>query len=355
MLRRLEVGLVDEGVMVIRAAPDCCSVEPTAGLAGEISYADDPWRLLTLSPSRMLARRLVAMETLGPSRDEGPIDMIHVFGSRAWTIGLELAEALGACIAIEVWSGEALARVDATERRWSARLERAGAAGLWMCPDAAMGAALARVPRRWEHRISAWGVHVPAEERPGAQDGCIGISVLASGADAAALPPMLAGLARAGSGRQDVMTFLDAAALRRRPELWKRIVALDLSSRLSVISETEARRQLVLRADALACPDRIGEHRSLMLEAMAAGMTLLCRPDPLVDATQRRGAALIVDRHDEDGWEQAFRGVIDAADHGRAIGMAARGYIQSSRLAHGQVKAALDAYSAMVSEPIPIR
>lgn len=355
MLRRLEVGLVDEGVVVIRAAPEGCSPEPTTGLAGELSYADDAWRLLTLAPSRVLARRLLTMETLGPARDEGPIDVVHVFGTRAWPIGLELAEALGACVVLEVWSGEALGRVDAIERRWTARLERAGGTGLWMCPDAAMDAALARIPRAWEHRVSAWGVHVPAEARPGAGDGCIGISILASGARSGALAPMLAGLARASTGRDDVMAFLDAAALKRRPELWKRIVALNLSSRLSVIPETEARRQLVLRADAMVCPDRLGEHRSLVLEAMATGMTLICRSDPLIEATQRQGAALIVERDDEDAWEQAFRGVIDAADHGQAVGMAAREYIRSARLAHGQIRAALDAYAAMVSEPIPIR
>lgn len=356
MLRRLEVGLVDEGVKVVRAIPEGCSLEPTTGLAGELTYADDAWRLLGLSPSRVLARRLDALDTLGPARDdEAIIDVVHIFGTRAWTLGLQLADALGACPLLELWSGEALARVDSVERRWAARFESAGVAGMWMCPDAAMAAAISRAPRAWAHRLSAWGVHVPTEVRPGGSDECIGLSILASGADAAALAPMLAGLARATAGRDDVMAFLEAEALRRRPELWKRIVGLDLSSRLSAIPETECRRQLVLRSDVLVCPERLGEHRTLLLEAMAIGMTVICRDDPLVEATQKRGPAMIVEKHTEDGWERAFRAVIEAADHGRSIGLAARTYIQGSRLAHGQVKAALDAYAAMVAEPIPIR
>lgn len=353
MLRRLEVGLIDEGVRVVRAVPQGADIEATTGLTGQLTFNDESWRLAALSPSHALVRALSAIDALA-SPDDSPIDVVHAWGDGCWRIALEVARITGACAAIEVWSGASLARVNSVERKWAARLERESSGGLWLCPDRAMHDALSRVPRAWPARVTNWGVHVPAEPRPGASDACLAISILATGAEPSAIAPMLSGLARAADGRDDLVAFIDAAAFARHPRLWRRVVALNLQSRLSVIAQTESRRQLVLHADALVVPERCGEHRSLVLEAMATGMALVCRPDPLVEATSQPGVAITVDRSDEASWERAFRLLAQQHDRTVAAGDAARQYVRERRLAHQHVRATLDAYAAVLHEPIPI-
>ena len=63
MLRRLEVGLIDEGVRVLRATPAGSPEEPTTGLAGTVSYDDRG--LWALAPSPVAAIRRAALGRSG--------------------------------------------------------------------------------------------------------------------------------------------------------------------------------------------------------------------------------------------------------------------------------------------------
>src|SRR5690606_20945714 len=87
MLRRLEIGLIDEGLRVVRANPPVPNPEPTTGLAGALTYNDRAWRYIMPAPERTLARDLMNLSLEArPDSDEEPgipIDLIHAFGDSA--------------------------------------------------------------------------------------------------------------------------------------------------------------------------------------------------------------------------------------------------------------------------------
>ena len=71
MLRRLEIGLIDEGLRVVRANPPVPNPEPTTGLAGALTYNDRAWRYIMPAPERTLARDLMNLSLEArPDSDE---------------------------------------------------------------------------------------------------------------------------------------------------------------------------------------------------------------------------------------------------------------------------------------------
>lgn len=356
MLRRLEVGLVDEGVRLVRATPLGAMSEPTTGLAGTITYDDALWRLIILRPTRAIARALTSLDQPAIHTDESPIDLIHAFGEGCWTIAAELAESFSADLALEVWSRASLSRIATLESRAKA-LDRAGSSVMWLAPDKAMQSAAERHARRWSVACSNWGVHVPSEDPTASHPSrpVRSVCIMSSGHEPAILMRLLEGFARATAGRDDAMLFADAEAARKLPAVWRHASALGLLPRLSLVPDMESRRELVLQTDALVQPEALGEHRTLMLEAAAAGMLLITRADRLVELAGLDGTSLTIAEPSVEAWEQAFRTLLESPDRARAIGHAGRAYIRAKRLAHQQVKATLDAYSqAMSGNPIPI-
>ena len=355
MLRRLEVGLVDEGVSVVRALPAGSMCEPTTGLLAQVTYDDARWRLASLRRARMIERALIAVEPVPRGRDDPPIDLIHAWGEGCWTLAAELAADLGAGVAFEVWSSSCLSRLSQFESRWASRFEAAEAVALWLAPDHAMESAVLRVPRAWASRRSDWGVHVPNEPRPRPTvESAKGITIL-SGAEAPGLlADALAGFAEAARSREDLLAFLPAECVARRPQLWAHAESLGMTGRLSLIPDIEARRDLVLQTDMLLLPDRAGEHRTLALEAMACAIPVVARHDPLIEASSR---ARILGEEQPPGahaWSNAITEILDdpAGAHDRAL--AARNYIRTSRLAHRQVAATLSAYGTLVQNPLTL-
>jgi len=99
MLRRLEVGLIDEGVTVARAAPRGGPAEPAAGLAANLTYSTGGVRWLSISPSRQLLDALKTVTPFKSSDAKGPLDIVHAWGTGAWPIAIELVQHTGAAVA----------------------------------------------------------------------------------------------------------------------------------------------------------------------------------------------------------------------------------------------------------------
>lgn len=352
MLRRLEIGLVDEGCRVVRVTPESSFPEPSAGLAAALEYGDSPWRVLGPSPIKRLSRVLDENAALGATDEDGPIDVVHAWGEGCWPLGLALARELEASVALEVGSRRGLGLVQSIERRVG------GMAGLWLAPDAAMSVAVQRAAKRWPVRTSLWGVHVPDADAGGTRaEGAIeSISLCASGREPQALMDLCAALARVKVSGAEPMLFLDASAVEAAPLVWKHAGALGLLPRLTLVPRMESRRDLVLRTDAMIVVDCQGEHKSLVLEAMAAGMTLISRADRLVEVASEPSCAMLVDEPSEIGWSRAVSWLLSKPEEARAFGRAAREHVSRGRLAHLQVRAALDAYALFLKDqPIPIR
>lgn len=350
MLRRLEIGLVDEGCRVVRLVPEGAALEPTTGLAGAFEFPDAAWRIGPFSPAGPLERQIVELAAFASEDEERSADAIHVLGHGAWPLAFALAEQTGADLILEVPSRSALSEVQGAERR-----APSSCTALWLAPDEAMRSAVERLARRWPVRTGWWGVHVPPIEpiiKPHSLP-IESVCVLSSGDEPTSVIHLLTALARTPGLPMEPMIFLDARAVERHPEVWRHAGAMNLLPRLTVVSEIESRRELLLRVDALIQADCRGEHASLVLEAMASAIPLVARSDRLISIASDPSIAILVEEPSEQGWARALTALLASPADARGLGMAARRYIQTHRLAHVQVRAALDAY-AQFMEPAPI-
>lgn len=384
MLRRLEVGLIAEGLHVVRAVPvnaDCSGEGEPTGLDAMIRYMPRSFPLSRGSLARRLHRTILDHESLeGASDSTRSIDLIHVWGASVWAEALELAKLTGADLAFECWSRDSIRYIRDIERRARA-LDTAASRGVWLAPDETILAEVERISTFWPVRSSAWGVHVPPATVPSWEGaGPIAICVLSHGRDPLPCMNLLGALAamtraeevhegrhdreaigqrRAAVAPPEALIFLDSKAVEDHPEIWKRAERLRLLDRLSLIEGMECRRSLVLQTHLLIEPESHAGHRSLRLDAMAHGMSVIARHDPLVGSLIDGRTSIVAATPSIEGWTTALRRVIESPAAAADLGRNARHYISEHRLAHRQVAAALDAYKLLqakgVPSPIPIR
>jgi len=351
MLRRLEVGLVDEGVIVTRAVPESCLKLLEGGLSPGIGYSDTGWSIMRGFRANAVIQKLRGdMATASDTLSRTPVDIVHAWGEACWPLAIDVACELGAALALEVWSAASLAHIRETERR-ARRLTDSGCRGEWFAPDALVSEALRSRKASWTIRETAWGVHLPTEWNPPNAERTPTVAVICrEKVDQSVAIALLTALA--DPRLVEAMIFIDSAAIDAQPELWRAADRLGLLDRLSVLDTLEAHRELILKVDALALPDPAGEHRSIMLDAMAQGVAVVTSSDSLIEDAIDTTTCLLVDS--PAGWRDALLKALHPAERAH-LGHSARGYISEKRLAHQHVRRVLDAYTALAPEPIAFR
>lgn len=334
MLERLEVGLADEGVRVIHAAPE--SVAQQGGVVTRIvPYSP---RILAITRRLAAARLARNVEQSGDLAYEG-IDVVHVFGGSAWNLAADTADALGASLVLEVWRAGLVERarsIDPHARRT-----------LFLAPDPAIERALAGGAEPRPVRLASWGTVAEPTLRPVlAADRAPAAMIVGSGRDAPAFAAALRGLAEVAASRRDLLIFCDALAARRAG-LWHLARTLDLLPQFSLIDELESRRDLLLQGDLLIQPDAHGEARSTVLEAMATGMIVLAASDPMVSVLIDARTARLVPPADAGAWARVIKDVLGNPDRARALAASAQDYVRSNRRASDQVRAVIQAYESI--------
>ncbi|MCA9288671.1 MAG: hypothetical protein KDA05_08805 [Phycisphaerales bacterium] len=338
MLERLHVGLADEGVRIVHAVPQTLDDVPASSFFVEtVGYALRGLRFSRRSRAQQLVDRIVG----GPDR---PIDVVHVFGESAWWLGLEIARLCGAPLALEAWRAGLVGRVR------SLRASAAGGVAVGvMCPDGA-GVAEYEQAGLGDAAIPAfWGVHVQEDERSILGEAvAASIVVAGSGADAKAMASAMDGVARALGPSNDARLVVDAGAARRAG-LWKVLQQRGLTERASLIEDVEANRALVLYGDVLLVPEALGERRTIVLDAMGAGMAVLAAGDPhgswVVDG--ETGRVVRTDADAGAAWGEAVAGVLGDVGRARALGRRAREVVGERFRASGQVAAVMAAYERL--------
>ena len=346
MLERLHVGLADEGVRIVHAVPQTLEdVPPSSFFVETVVYGLRGLRFSRKSRAQQLADRIVG----GADR---PIDVVHVFGEPAWPLGLEIARLCGAPLALETWRAGLAGRV---------RSLRAAAAGEVavgaLCPDGAGVAEFERAGMGDAAIPAFWGVHVQEEEREILPtEVAASIVVAGSGADAKAMAAAMEGLARALGPSNDTRLVIDADAARRAG-LWKVLQQHGLTERTSLIEDVEANRALVLYGDVLVVPEALGERRTIVLDAMGAGMAVLAAADAngswLMEGDTARlvqtgGAGAAVGMGGVAGaWAEAVTGVLGDVAQARALGRRARGIVGERFRASAQVSSVMKAYERL--------
>jgi glycosyltransferase involved in cell wall biosynthesis len=151
----------------------------------------------------------------------------------------------------------------------------------------------------------------------------------------------------------DLMIFVDSEAAHRAG-LWAHVSRLGLRERLTLSPHLEARRELTLEGDVLLLPEARGVHRSLTLDAMAAGMLVVAAADPHVSVLADGRTAWLVERATADAWTNALRRTFEDRAASLSLAGAAREHIRQHCRASTHVASVMGAYEWMLSsESIP--
>ncbi len=351
LLARLAVGLVGEGVRVAH-----CLEERTGTLPGVPGAEGVAARVVTIpaaglftgtrSRAARLHRRLE--EALGKGRVP---DVVHVFGGSLWELGVELAARAQCPCAIEVWRGGQVTRAAALGRR-----EHRRHPPVFLAPDKSLERALLATEPSLAVRAAPWGVLAPEEPRvilpPGRSPSAI---LVGTGRDARTFNAAFEGMAEVARHVDNFMIFADPRAVRNA-ETWRLARSLNVLDRLSLIEDLEARRDVLLQGDLLILPDAKGEQRTIVLEAMAAGMLVIALADPLASTLIAGRTARLVDRPEPAAWAVAIEELLNDREAATALAASARAFVRRERRASDHVKAVLDAYAWMTAgEPVAVQ
>lgn len=336
MLSRLEVGLADEGIRVVHAIPRRSAHWYHADVFTQLVPYEDrgmvisrPWR----------ARQVIRDLQTRAGGESQPIDIVHAFGAPAWPIAAELARMSGAALALEIDSAVSAAK---------ARSAKAGAGPLYfLLPDPALERLVRGDDVGVQVRATPWGVHTPALPHDLFGNG-LSVMLLAGTSNPRAVAESLEGLAAAAQACPQLMIFAEDAAVAAAGG-WGLLKRLGLTDRATLVPDMEARRELTLRADVLLLPEAGGEHRSLTLDAMAAGMLVLAAADPAVSVLIDGKTARTVAKSGAAAWREAMEWVIRSPDPARALGLSAREHIRAHHRASSHVASVLGAYEWMMS------
>jgi hypothetical protein len=335
LLQRLEIGLADEGVQVIQAVPESIAGSMDEDVfAQSVAYTPRSQVLTQGIAVRRLIRSLGALDELETPRD---IDMVHVFGGAAWDLAGHVAQRVEAGLLLEVWRSGLVERASELSP-----LRRT----LLMAPDPVIEQQLLRKRPREAVRLAPWGV-LSADPRPVLTgERALAFMIVGAGRDAQAFARALQGLGPVLRDHPDALVFCDAAAARRS-ELWPVARSLDLLHRVSLVQDLEGRRDLVLHGDVLILPEASGEQRSIVLEAMSAGLVVVAARDPGVSTLVDGRTARLVEPTTPKEWDRVVRDVLHDPDASRALAQRAHHMVASERKASGYLRCVLEAYEAL--------
>lgn len=343
MLRRLEIGLADEGARVVHAIPHGLDDSGETIFARAISYPVEGFAWTLPRRARQVAQE--ARLATGGDRGGGRIDIVHVFGGRLWSFALALARELDAAVVFEIWRSGLLNQAVS----WRAATVPGGGGPVFFCPDEPIRDALEAEGLGQSCRLVPWGVLSGAAPRPILDEKRpLGVMIIGSGRDGRALSAALEGAARLVAQHDQTLIFVDAEAARRA-NLWKQAKRLDLLDHVSLIDNMESQRQLVLRGDLLVYPEALHEQRTILLDAMGAGMLVIAASDPQVSAIHEE-RAIVIDTERGGLWSEALLRAVEERANSRRLARAGWAYVREKRKASAQVTAILDSYEWMLSK-----
>ncbi len=347
LVERLAFGMMDEGVRAILATPRD-AVGDEEGLIERIWHDAPATRFGAARAASALSARLAAY---GLADERAPLDVVHALGAGVWRIGARLARIHSAPLVLECWTS-ALVRQGMT-------FARSGAAGgtpgvVVQAPSVALAHG-ETIAAGVTIEACPWGVHARDEEGAGASDApetpetpeTPGVVIIADRSVGTKLISVLRGVSGVVEAR-DAMLVCDAALFQRDRRIWRAARDFGMLPRLSLVAALEARRAPALGADALLWVSRPGEHRSIILDAMASGVAVAAPADPRCDWTGVPGAMRTLKTGAEDEWREAVGELLEDAAARRSIGDAARNWARSERSASGHVAAQIALYERVV-------
>ncbi len=335
LVRKVAIGLVDAGWRTIVALPED-SLPRFDDVPGVqvIGYRDRgvPW-------TRNLRAREIA-DQFSVSADDPTV--VHAFGSKAFGIATDVAKLLNAALVLEVHARSVVQRAVAV-------LNDEAGEGLAIAPCTTLVNALiaAGVPHASAREIP-WGVTSRDVTLERENTEVLGIVLSGTGSDPQLWEAAIRGLALVASRREDFVILADDAAILRSG-MDRLINSIGLSPLLSRIPRLEADRELVLRADIMLWPDHDGEHRSIVLDAMAWGVAVIATEDRDVPSLCDPSIAQLVSG-DSAEWAGAIEALLADETKRREMGKRAHESIAQNHRPSKHIAGLIDAYEWMLGK-----
>lgn len=335
LLNRLGVGLMAEGVQLTRIVPagPLHEGERGMGLAPRIQtpMTSLPWM------RRLHVQRL--FETL----EDNPPDALYLVGSNTWALGLGLAKALDRPALLEVWS----AALAPTVPRLAAQPHIAGV----VAPCAGITKALRDHVDAEILMQVPMGVATPRRARRPLDDRerAPAIAILGGARDVPAYTALLGGLARVVKNHPALQVFLELRG-RHEHDIWRQAERLGLLGAVSAIGAAEQHRALLLRCDVVLWPERFGELRSILLEAMAMGLPVVAASDNALDMLVDGETASLVFEASEDHWARSLSAILDDPPRAQALGLRGREHVVTSHRSSEQVQRLMAALAQVAGQ-----
>ena len=355
-LRRLEIGLLGEGPRVLRTVPEISDPLQPETLGRIVAYPEHRSRFGRSTAMRRFIDSLrTATPAISTDSDGALFEIVHAFGQECWDRAAHTAELTGGALVLELTSASDIRAARTFERTLRTRHPNLQTP-VWTAPNRRIEEAAGMMSLGGSVRLTPWGVHTPSHAHaPRNSDRPLSVSVVCSGIEPKALHPLLDAFAQLGDHQDRVMLFIDATATDADHGLWSRAEQLGILEHITFVADMESRREFVLETDGLAIPERMGQLRTILLDAMAYGMLVVSRDDPLIEATAIEGVALIIEEPSKAAWLDTLRSI--AADPALVsqFGAHARERVREDRPVHCHIEAVIDAYSsALAPPPIPL-
>ncbi len=260
-------------------------------------------------------RRARARQVAGTLVNGTP-DLIHAIGEQAWTVGLDLARVIDRPVTLDVWSADLLKRVP--PGRAAARV------AAYLAATEPIADALRDRVEPGLVSIVPMGVQMPPQPRKILADpeASMCLAIIGSGRDLAGYRALLTGLSRLTSNLPQIQACLELRGPCEH-EIWRQARRLDLLGHISTIVDAAMHRPLLTGCDVLVVPERLGQVRTILLEAMAVGMPVVAADDPYLGVLVHDETALIVDHGSPEDWEEKLRLILtDPALSSRLSGAA---------------------------------
>jgi glycosyltransferase involved in cell wall biosynthesis len=331
LFQHLVVGLIDEQVRVAQVVPEG-RLGDEASVFGEIVFwRDAGWRW---TRRRSLYQLDQVLDGLG-------VNLIHALDGRLWRGATELGRRISAPViyssfsALDVPLAARLApRLDPTRALFTA------------ASDPLAGELRRVLPEAFNVERLRTGIHKQSPEHEGGEDEIVSIVVAGNGRLDAAVSALLHGATALVRDCPQTHLFFDGQGADQR-DVWREAKKLGLLSHASFIPRRLGHRELLLRADVLVHPQTSGRMRGLTLQAMAHGLPVVARQDPMVDHLIDGETARVLDHPTAADWQQTLAELVNDPSDRRSLGLGARQWVNQHRLASTSVAQALHAYRTL--------
>ena len=130
--------------------------------------------------------------------------------------------------------------------------------------------------------------------------------------------------------------------------VWRLVRKLGISDRVSLIADAEARREPLFHLDVLAIAEPSGRLRSITLDAMARGVSVVSALDPALSLCVPNVTACVVAKPDPTAWEDALIAAASAASDAPILA-SAQEWVRSHRSASNHVASVIRAYESVIA------